>query len=458
MLGLLHACTAYHPAPIDPEYSANQFAARRLEDPRLRTDVANLMPQADSSWPPQQWDRGELLAIAMARNSELVVARAQLQSARAQEVTARQWLNPDMTLQSEYGARGEPHPWLYGVAFDYVLQSPARRRLEQHVAGLAVETARLQLMDRIWSLRRELVTALSDWESAKRRLALLDQLASVQDRGLMLERRRIDAGEDSSNELVLVEQARIQTEQQQAQSRLAASVARAAAAKELGVPPAALDGVKLDWPEWGAPPPITDEDVRALKDRALRSRADLGAAMSDYSIAEDRFKLAVKRQYPQLIVGPGYYWDHGISKFPLDLGFSLPFNGNRGEIAEARAAREVAGAHMLSLQADILGQIASAERAEQLARAAADTAERRLENAQRQATQRDLGQRLGESDVFEGVETETLTIRAGLEVLEMRSQWQAARNQLEDALHSPLSGPELAIANSADAINRGAGS
>jgi hypothetical protein len=168
MLGLLHACTAYHPAPIDPEYSANQFAARRLEDPRLRTDVANLMPQADSSWPPQQWDRGELLAIAMARNSELVVARAQLQSARAQEVTARQWLNPDMTLQSEYGARGEPHPWLYGVAFDYVLQSPARRRLEQHVAGLAVETARLQLMDRIWSLRRELVTALSDWESAKR--------------------------------------------------------------------------------------------------------------------------------------------------------------------------------------------------------------------------------------------------------------------------------------------------
>ncbi len=257
---------------------------------------------------------------------------------------------------------------------------------------------------------------------------------------------------------MLVEQARIQTEQQQAQSRLAASVARAAAAKELGVPPAALDGVKLDWPEWGAPPPITDEDVRALKDRALRSRADLGAAMSDYSIAEDRFKLAVKRQYPQLIVGPGYYWDHGISKFPLDLGFSLPFNGNRGEIAEARAAREVAGAHMLSLQADILGQIASAERAEQLARAAADTAERRLENAQRQATQRDLGQRLGESDVFEGVETETLTIRAGLEVLEMRSQWQAARNQLEDALHSPLSGPELAIANSADAINRGAGS
>ena len=34
---------------------------------------------------------------------------------------------------------------------------------------------------------------------------------------------------------------------------------------------------------------------------------------------------------PQLTLGPGYYWDHGISKFPLDVGLSLPLNGNKGQ-------------------------------------------------------------------------------------------------------------------------------
>ena len=55
----------------------------------------------------------------------------------------------------------------------------------------------------------------------------------------------------------------------------------------------------------------------------------------------------------QLTLGPGYYWDHGIAKFPLDVGFTLPVNRNKGEIAEARAARELAGKRMLALQADI---------------------------------------------------------------------------------------------------------
>ncbi len=173
--------------------------------------------------------------------------------------------------------------------------------------------------------------------------------------------------------------------------------------------------------------------------------------MGEYSIAEAQFKLAVKRQYPQLTLGPGYYWDHGISKFPLDVGLSLPLNGNKGEIAEARAARDVAGKRMLALQADIYGDISSAERSEHLARASTETAERRLENARHQLAQGELSLRLGESSGMERAGTEILAIRAELEVLELRERLQTARNNLEDVLHAPLSGPEVALANSAGA-------
>jgi len=268
----------------------------------------------------------------------------------------------------------------------------------------------------------------------------------------------VQAGEDSPSESVTVEQGRIEIEQQQAQARAAADAAQVAAAKALGLPPDTLNDVQFVWPDWGVPPSITEEQGREARERALLSRSDLEAAIGDYSIAEAQFKLAVKRQYPQLTLGPGYYWDHGINKFPLDVGLALPLNGNKGEIAEARAAREVAGKRMLALQADIYGEVAAAERAEHLARTSTDTAERRLENARHPAAQSELSLHLGESNVMERVGAEVLAIRAELEVLEMRAQLQTARNNLEDVLHAPLSGPEIALAKAPDSMALGAGS
>src|SRR6185437_13129914 len=196
-------------------------------------------------------------------------------------------------------------------------------------------------------------TALSDWEGARRRLTLLDRLAVAQDRLLTLEKDRVRAGEDSPSETVTAEQARIDVEQQQAQLKATVNVAQAAAAEALGLPPDALDGMMFVWPEWGTPPPVSEQQRGAAREQALLSRADLGVAIGEYTIAEAHLKLAVARQYPQLTLNPGYYWDHGIAKFPLDVGLTLPVNGNKGEIAEARTARDVAGNHLLALQADI---------------------------------------------------------------------------------------------------------
>ena len=59
---------------------------------------------------------------------------------------------------------------------------------------------------------------------------------------------------------------------------------------------------------------------------------------------------------------------------------------------------------------------------------------------------------------MERVGAEILAIRAELEVLEMRAQLQTARNNLEDVLHTPLSGPEVALAQYPDSMALGAGS
>ena len=457
LAGVLAGCAHYQAAPLDPSRSAAEYAARRLTEPRVREELKGLLPQSAAAWPPREWDRGELLAVALTQNPRLAVARAQVTAARSHEVTAAQAPNPDLTLQSEY-ARHDTHPWLYGVYVNWLLRSSERRRLEIELATLDTQNARLQLMDQAWSVRSALAAALSDWEAARRRRDLLVRLGAAEERLLGVERQRVTAGEDPPIELLTREQARIETERQEAESRTAAAEAQAAACRALGLPPQALDGVAVTWPEWGEPPPLDEETRRAAREQALLSRADLGAAIGEYQAAEIKLQQSVARQYPQLELSPGYYWDHGIAKFPFDVGFTLPLNRNRGEIAESQAGRELAGRRMLALQADIYGQIVAAERAEDIARESAAAAERQLQAARRQERAADLGVRLGAADQEGQIAAEILGMRAELELMQMQAQLQNSRNNLEDVLHAPLSGPELALAKSLPSMALEAGS
>src|ERR1700728_4103763 len=126
---MLTACTHYQAAPIAPQRGADEFAARRLTEIPLRDELIRLMPQAVTTWPPREWDRAELLAVALTQNPQLAVARAQVNTAPAHEIHAAQSPNPDLTLQSEY-ARNDAHPWLYGIDLNWLLRSPERRRLD----------------------------------------------------------------------------------------------------------------------------------------------------------------------------------------------------------------------------------------------------------------------------------------------------------------------------------------
>lgn len=448
-------CVRYQAAPIEPGSSAGNFKERRLGDPQLLEAVRQHLPQAASSaWPPPTWDRAQLLAVALALNPDLAVARAQLRTVGAHEITASLWPNPDLLLESEYAIH-DTHPWLYGVELDWLLPSSERRRLTIASARLDTERARFGLLDEAWAVRRSLVQALNETECAQRRNQLLERLGHAQDALLAAERRRIEAGEDPPAELVTAERARIEIEQRQLEERERAAAARGDLARALGMPPEALEGIEISWAEWGAPPPLAQGELGARREQALLSRADLLALIKDYARSETQLHLAVARQYPELVLEPGYYWDHGIAKFPFNVGFTLPLDRNRGEIAEARAARDLAAERMLALQAHIYGDIAAAVRAESIAQDNVAAARRQLEAAQHQVGQVELGVRLGALDALERSGAELIALRAELELLDLESELQAARDALEDVLRTPLSGPELALAASLSATVSG---
>ncbi len=435
-------CAHYEPHPLPPAASAADFAQRSLHNEALRDALAPLLGERLQQWPPQVWDRGQLLAVAIVQNPELDVVRSNVAVALSEQRVAGELPNPGLTLQSEY-SRGEQYTWLYGVGFDFLLLSPQRRRLNRDIAQHTLSKARWELAEKTWRVRHELTAALADWQLASARQPLLERLIQAQQRLLIIQQRRVSAGEDAPSEVSVSQLALLQAQQQQAAARLQQFHAQAAVAAVIGVPPEALDHVSVGWGDWGAPPPLDEATLPALREQALLGRADLAQAIDDYAASEDRLQLEVARQYPQLQLEPGYYWDHGIAKWPVNLGLALPlFNRNQGEIAAARATREVSGQHLLAVQAEIYGAIATAVRADALAADAAASSERQEQLAAEQSQRAERGLHAGAIDSSERVGAEVVTLRAALDAVAMRAERQAARNALEDALHAPLSGPE----------------
>lgn len=68
----------------------------------------------------------------------------------------------------------------------------------------------------------------------------------------------------------------------------------------------------------------------------------LKAAMAQHNTSEAELQREIRKQYPELSVGPGFEHDDGNSKVSLGLGVNLPlWNRNREGIAQASAERDI---------------------------------------------------------------------------------------------------------------------
>ena len=91
LVGIIAGCVQYHAAPLEPQHGTAEFAARRLAGVQLRDELVRLVPQAATSWPPSEWDRAELLAVALTQNPQLAVARAQWSAIKATGAPVSYW-------------------------------------------------------------------------------------------------------------------------------------------------------------------------------------------------------------------------------------------------------------------------------------------------------------------------------------------------------------------------------
>jgi len=431
-------CTRYHPQPIVPEQSLEDFQARRLDAPELGAFLAERDEAV--AWPRAVWDFESLTRAAFFFSPALDVARARWAVARGGVVTAGARPNPTVSGAIGYNSttpRDEITPWIPEGALDLPLDIAGKRGLRIAKARQTSEAARLNLLTAAWELRSRVRKAFLLLYVARQTDSLLATEAEIRTESVRILESQREVGEVSPVEVTQARVASANLRTRAADAVSAAVRARAELADAIGVPPAALDEVALSFDALGRIDiRLPDAEARRL---AMIHRSDILASLADYEASQRALQLEVRKQYPDINLGSGYQLDQTDSKWTLGLGLTLPLlNQNQGPIAEARARREEAGASFLALQSRVLGEVEGAMAAARAAMTQVEASDTLLIALGRQEVSARAAYAAGEISRLEYLGLQAESVATALGRLDALAAAQEALGALEDAMQTPV--------------------
>jgi cobalt-zinc-cadmium efflux system outer membrane protein len=440
-LVLVAGCARFQPQPLSPAETAAGLESRSLDNPGLKAFLEKNLHRELRLWPAAKWDFEMLTLAAFYYQPSLDVARAVWAEAQAGVVTAGARPNPTVgfTPQYVFNSAGEP-PWVATLNLDWPIETAGKRGARVAQARHLSESARLNILATAWQMRGQLRGSVLDFASATRRDALLRRQLAVQEQVVASLEQRRDAGALASSEItparLLLQKARLDLNDAQRQQ----AEARTRVAEGIGVPVSALTGIELVY-DLTAPNAdldrLTSSEVRR---QALRGRADVLAALSDYAASESALQIEIAKQYPDIHLNTGYEYDQGLQKWGLlGFGMELPLlNRNEGPIAQAEARRKQTAARFEALQAKVIADIDRALAVYQIAAKSRAGAEAML------ATQRKLQEsveqqlKAGAADRLDVLTAQLELATSELAVEDGQVKLQQAFGALEDAVQRPL--------------------
>lgn len=435
VLLVVAGCAHYRPQPVSAAANADALVARSIDAPAVRHLIEQQHPQSAASWPPARWTPELLTLAAIALHPDLDVARADWSIARAALRTAAERPNPTASAGVEHKATGgDGSPWVTTLSLEVPIETAGKRETRMAQAKALTAAAAADVDQAVWNVRTRAANAAVDL-AASRKIGELrrDEVALREEIVAMLQ-KRMDAGEAAQPDVTRVRSddraSRLLLREEEGR----AAEREAALAASIGIARASLPPLDLTLPE---PRPLAD--VERLRTLALTARPDVLAALARYDAAEEQLRLEVRRQYPDLRVGPGLGWDQGAFRWALAASAEIPiFNRHEGPIAEAEARRAAAAAQLLALQSRILGDLDAALANEASARA-------RLEEAERVVSAKSALVASARK-TFEAGETDRLALRnqeveATLAAIDRWTAWfdlQRARVAVQAAIEQPI--------------------
>jgi cobalt-zinc-cadmium efflux system outer membrane protein len=448
---LAAGCATYHPQPISPEKTAATFDTRSLANPDLQAFLET--NHVAGPWPRRSWDLDALTLVAFYYQPALAEARAQWALVRAAHITAGQRPNPTVGFTPTYDTTTPP-PWIFGLTWDIPIETAGKRGKRIAQADHLAEAARWNFVSAAWQTRSHARTAWLNLYAARETESLLARQESAQSNVVRLLEGQFAAGTVSSYE---VTQARVTL----STTRLARQdatgqygQARVQLANALGLPLHALDDVPFSFAGLDQfPQGLTAPEIRR---EAILTRADVRGALAEYAASQSALQLEIAKQYPDLHLGPGYELDQTDNKWSLGVTLELPvLNHNQGPVAEAKAKRQEAAAHFLTVQTTAIAEIDSALAGYNAALQKSATAAALLDDLRKQLDSVHAQAQAGEAEPLTSANAEVEYAAGAQNQLDAVIKAQTTLGQLEDAVQSPLTLPPATLGAAEKHLSQG---
>lgn len=418
-LALLGGCASYTRKPLLADEFQQVLERRTPSEPSIAQGVS------DDAYAPDDGlslEEAELLSLYL--NPRLRSIRHDAQVFAASARFAGLWEDPEIGADALRILEDVEKPWIAGASLSFSIPVSGRLSVAKDQAEAEARAAILEAWTEEQQVLLELRQAWADWQAATEALAASRRLHGDLQLLVELTNRREVLGELIAAEAVAfrLAEARLRLDIEQIEAE--ETQARLRVIDLLGLLPGA--DVVLDSDGATAPASINAADV------VYQRSPQVLLAAARYHAAEERLRLEVRKQYPDINLGPLYGYEEGMSR--LGVGFSIPIpilNANRQGIAEADAAREAARAEWEQAVQEALSAKEMAEAALAAAQKRVATLEQTIVPlAEQQIEQARQLAELGELNTLLILEALQAEREAALDLIKAQADVRAAAAQL----------------------------
>jgi outer membrane protein TolC len=287
-----------------------------------------------------EWDYTDGVSLAEGQllgwvfNPELRLLRVESELAEVRAAWSGRWQDPEYSLDLLRIDQNVPDRWVIGQALQFTLPTSGALAAESRLTEAERAGVQEQVHGAEWDLQLRIQEAWWAWSAAQKKAVELERYLELLKRFSDQARALGEAGEMPSTEANLFV---MEYSGRQAEMIGAAGEARFAE-QDLRM----LLGVAPDAPlEFQPELPERSEKLETSMEQVTGRNVTLARLRQAYELAEGKVQLEVRRQYPDLGLGPQIESDAGQDRFGLSLSLPLAFwNRNRKAIEEARVCRE----------------------------------------------------------------------------------------------------------------------
>jgi outer membrane protein, heavy metal efflux system len=278
----------------------------------------------------------EATRCALILNPDINAQRVKRLATERKALASGWWNDPALNFDALRIVKGLPSPWILGSSLSFALPLNGVPGLEKRSAeaysradALAVTVAERELMRNVEEAGLCLAHTGHVIEQTEAFLARLTERRPMVQR--LVAAGEMDPGDAERFRLEVL---RLQTHRNKLQTD--AQTQRLTLLALLGLHPATPVTFLLDEASAHKIPEWPSDEALVRHPRVLEKLARLEAG-------EEELLAEIRKQYPEVSLGPAYGNEEGKNRIGLTLGVSLPFwNRNRLGIAKAEGARDLA--------------------------------------------------------------------------------------------------------------------